>query len=145
MLRDRLYRQRLTLGERRNELRQERTELAAIDTKFMNLIRQSWDSGVTPDIAQVENIYAELESKRDELGTIQYDYDTIEADHDLAETRFEEEEQKLEKLISRFLSLGANSATQSSVQCTFKNLLSQRNSTAEPRLYRPDLCHRCCQ
>ena len=114
LLRDRLYRQRLTLGERRNELRQERTELAAIDTKFMNLIRQSWDSGVTPDIAQVENIYAELESKRDELGTIQYDYDTIEADHDLAETRFEEEEQKLEKLISRFLSLGANSATQSS-------------------------------
>lgn len=114
MLRDRLYRQRLALGEKRNELRQERADLAAIDTKFMNTIRQSWDNGVTPDTAQVESIFAELESKRDELGTIQYDYDTAEADHDVAEARFEDEEQKLEKLIFRLLNLQADSEIQSS-------------------------------
>ena len=114
MLRDRLYRRRLTLGEKRNELRQERAELAAIDAKFMNVIRQSFDRGITLDTAQVESIYVELESKRDELGIIQYDYDTAEADHDVAETHFEEEEHKLEKLISRFLNPRANTEIQSS-------------------------------
>ena len=113
-LRDRLYRQRLTLGEKRNELRQERAELSAIDAKFMNIVRQSWNSGVSSDTAHMESIYAELESKRDELGTMQYDYDTAEADHDVAEAQFEDEEQILESLIARFLNPRATSEIQSS-------------------------------
>ena len=101
ILRDRLFRQRLLLKERRNELSQERLELAAVDTKFMNYVRQFWESDVHPDPAYAQNLYADLQSKRDEIGALQYDYDTAEADHDIAEARFEEEDQRLNELFSK--------------------------------------------
>ena len=98
-MRDRLYRQRLVLKEKRNELRQEIDELAALDTKFMSLIRQFLEDGIPPDPIQSRILYSELESKRDELGILQYDYDTAEADHDVAEAKFEEEEGRLQTLV----------------------------------------------
>ena len=98
-LRDRLYRQRLVLKEKRNELRQELDELAALDSKFMGLIRQFLENGIPPDPDQARILYSELESKRDELGSLQYDYDIAEADHDVAETNFEEEDGRLQTLL----------------------------------------------
>ena len=98
-MRDRLYRQRLMLKEKRNELRQELDELAALDTKFMGLIRQFLESGIPPDPDQAQILYSELESKRDELGNLQYEYDTAEADHDVAEANFEEEDGRLQTLM----------------------------------------------
>ncbi|CAF9941336.1 MAG: hypothetical protein HETSPECPRED_003055 [Heterodermia speciosa] len=114
LLRDRLYRQRLILKEKRNELRQEVDELAALDTKFMGLIRQFLENGIPPDPNQARTLYSELESKRDELGNLQYDYDTAEADHDAAEADFEEEEERLQTLIFDQQSRRASTPTESS-------------------------------
>ena len=112
-MRDRLYRQRLVLKEKRNELRQELDELAALDTKFMGLIRQFLESGIPPDPNQAQILYSELESKRDELGHLQYDYDTAEADHDVAEANFEEEDGRLQTLMFDPQSRRAFSPTES--------------------------------
>ena len=114
LLRDSLYRRRLFLKEKRNELRQELDELAALDSKFMSLIRQFLENGIPPDPNQAQILYSELESKRGELGSLQYDYDIAEADHDVAEANLEEEDGKLQNLIFDIQSRRASGPTDSS-------------------------------
>ena len=113
-LRDSLYRRRLFLKEKRHELRQELDELAALDSKFMGLIRQFLENGIPPDPNQAQVLYSELESKRDELGSLQYDYDIAEADHDVVEANLEEEDGKLQNLIFDTQSRRAFGSTDSS-------------------------------
>ena len=111
-LRDRLFRRRLAMKEKRNELRQERSELAALDSKFMSYVRQFWELDLGADPAHAQRLYEDLQSKRDDVGALQYDYDIVEADHDIAEARFEEEDERLENLLPNFQGDGISSETQ---------------------------------
>lgn len=99
-LRDRAFGKRLELKEKRNELRQERVLLADVDGDFMKSIRRS----LQQDHFELENEhYLQLEQQRDTVGSLQYDYDQAEDEYDIAENDLENEEGKLEILVSKYL------------------------------------------
>ena len=93
-LRDRIYRSRLRLKERRIELQEERNAVSELDTKFMKGIRQFWQQGFLHEKTSLEEIYEQLESKRDEIGSLQYEYDQAEEEHEAIEARLEKEERR---------------------------------------------------
>ena len=94
-LRDKLYRSRLRLREKRYELRDEREIVGELDSKLMSILRQHWQQGFLLDRSALENIYTELEEKRDEVGSLQYEYDQAEDEQEMIEAELEKEEELL--------------------------------------------------
>lgn len=79
-LRDLLFRQRLWLKEKRNELLEERTSLAEIEADFLSFIRQNFSERLFSEPSLARSLYTELETKRaaleakrDEFGALQYE------------------------------------------------------------------------
>ena len=91
-LRERLYRQRLSLKERRNEIREERIEVDELEGKLLTSISRFLDTGGELDETSIRNLHAEIIAKKDELGALQYDYDQAEEDYDQAEAGFDAQE-----------------------------------------------------
>lgn len=91
-LRERLYRQRLSLKERRNEIKEERMEVDELEGKLLTSISRSLDTGAELDGVLVRNLHADIIAKKDELGALQYDYDQAEEDYDQAEADFDAQE-----------------------------------------------------
>ncbi len=80
LLRDALFRQRLWLKEKRNELLEERTSLAETEADILSFIRQNFSERLVSELSLAPSLYAELEikraaleAKRDELGALQYE------------------------------------------------------------------------
>lgn len=83
-LRDALFRQRLWLKERRNELLEERTSLAEIEADLSSFIRQNFSERLFSEPSLARSLYTELETKRaaleakrDEFGALQYEVNTF--------------------------------------------------------------------
>lgn len=91
-LRESLYRRRLSLKEKRNEIREERIYADELVAKLLSAISRSWESGGTLDDTLIRNLHKDLLSKRDELGALQFDYDQAEEDYDDAEEQLNEQE-----------------------------------------------------
>lgn len=79
-LRDALFRQRLWLKEKRNELLEERTSLAEIEADLSSFMRQNFSERLFSEPSLARSLYTELETKRaaleakrDELGALQYE------------------------------------------------------------------------
>ena len=112
LLRNALFRQRLWLKEKRNELLEERTSFAETEADILSFIRQNFSERLISELSLARSLYAELETKRaaleakrDELGVLQYEYDQAETDHNLNETELDEKEQNFEDIISEILGL----------------------------------------
>lgn len=104
-LRDTLYGRRLQLKEKRNELRQERVFLADADDNFMKSVRRFPEQ----DHFKLEDgQYLPLEQQRDLVGSLQYEYDQAEDEYEIAESELDNEEGKLNVLLSRLLNEHSN-------------------------------------
>lgn len=104
-LRDTLYGRRLQLKEKRNELRQERDLLADADDNFMKSLRRIPEQ----DHFELDDgQYFQLEQQRDLVGSLQYEYDQAEDEHDIAESELDNEEGKLNVLLSKLLNEHSN-------------------------------------
>ena len=101
-LRDKLFRSRLRLREKRVELREEREIVGRLDSRLMSSLRKYWHQGFLFEQSAFEKIFTELEVKRDEVGALQYEYDQAEDEHEMIEVDLEKEE--------RLLSLSYNPA-----------------------------------
>jgi hypothetical protein len=116
LLRNALFRQRLWLKEKRNELLEERTSFAETEADILSFIRQNFSERLISELSLARSLYAELETKRaaleakrDELGVLQYEYDQAETDHNLKETELDEKEQNFEDIICEILGLSNSS------------------------------------
>ncbi|MCJ1237386.1 hypothetical protein MMC14_005371 [Varicellaria rhodocarpa] len=99
-LRDKLYRSRLKLKELRNELRDERGNVNDLEAKLMTTLRQMRHVGVSK-ISAFETSYQELEERRDEFGSLQYDYDQAEEEHEITEAQLEQQEDVMQRILSK--------------------------------------------
>ncbi|KAL9106700.1 MAG: hypothetical protein Q9187_008524 [Circinaria calcarea] len=91
-LRDEVYLSRLRLREKRVQLREGSEVLRELDSKWMSALRQFWQQGFLPDRSAFEKMYAELEEKRDEIGSLQYEYNQAEDEHEMIEVRLDKKE-----------------------------------------------------
>ena len=94
-LRDQVYRSRLRLREKRVQLREGREILGELDSQLMSALRQFWQQGFLLDRSAFEKMYAELEEKRDEIGSLQYEYNQAEDEHEILEVKLDKKEELL--------------------------------------------------
>lgn len=87
-----LYRRRLSLKEKRNEIREERMSLDGLEAKLLGSIGRSLNLGVALEQSLIQDLYTEIIAKKDELGGLQYEYDQAEEDYDAAEAVLVEQE-----------------------------------------------------
>ena len=135
-LRDALFGRRLWLKERRNVVQEERTNVAETEADLMNFMRQSFVESSLSEPSLARTIYTELESKRavletkrDELGALQYDYNQAEIDYDVKEAEVDEVERSFETLL--FETLGFSETSEDDASSTSSNypLAQQRSET----------------
>jgi len=93
-LRDRIYRSRLRLKEKRSELREERATAGEIDVQLTDLLRRAWQQGSLPEKDRYEQLYNQLQESRDEINALEYEYDLEEDEHELMEAELEEKEEQ---------------------------------------------------
>ena len=91
-LRESLYRRRLTLKEKRNEIREERLYLDGLEAKILGSISRSLSLGASLEQSLIQDLHTEILAKKDELGGLQYEYDQAEEDYDAAEAVLVEKE-----------------------------------------------------
>ena len=91
-LRDVVFRGRLRLKEKRNELREERLAYNKIEAKLVGSLRHVLKEGSPSKKAELDKLYTELQSLRDNLGILQYDYDQAEDEFDGVEVDLDEAE-----------------------------------------------------
>ena len=108
-LRESLYRRRLTLKEKRNEIREERSYLDELEAKLLGSINRSLNLGAALEQPLIPDLYTEIIAKKDELGGLQYEYDQAEEDYDAAEAVLIEQEDAENENLDRY-----DVATQSS-------------------------------
>ena len=87
-----LYRRRLTLKEKRNEIREERLYLDGLENKLLGSISRSLNLSAALEQSLIQDLHAEIVAKKDELGSLQYEYDQAEEDYDAAEAVLVEQE-----------------------------------------------------
>ena len=105
-LRDKAFRSRLRLKEKRIELQDERNALSELDTKFMKAIRLFWQQDIAVEKSLLEEIYQQLEEKRDEIGSLQYEYDQAEDEYEAVEAQLERAESLLQLSLHRITDQG---------------------------------------
>ena len=91
-LRESLYRRRLTLKEKRNEIREERLYLDGLEAKILGSISRSLNLGASLEQSLIQDLHTEILAKKDEIGGLQYEYDQAEEDYDAAEAVLVEQE-----------------------------------------------------
>lgn len=143
--RDELFRRRLWLKEKRNALQEERTNIAKMEAEFMTFIRQYFNESVLFEPSSMRTLYAELkpkraalETKRDELGALQYDYDQVEIDHNLKEIDLDEEEQHFESLVFEVLGLSDSSQGEFSDKFSSNSKRYMKNQTPHSPAFESD-------
>lgn len=87
-----LYRRRLTLKEKRNEIREERLYLDGLENKLLSFISRTLTLGAALEQSLIQDLHTEIVAKKDELGSLQYEYDQAEEDYDAAEAVLVEQE-----------------------------------------------------
>ena len=93
-LRDKIYRSRLRLKEKRSELREGRATASEIDVQLTDLLRRAWQQGSLPEKESYEQLYNQLQESRDEINALEYEYDQEEDEHETMEAELEEEEEQ---------------------------------------------------
>ncbi|MCJ1283439.1 hypothetical protein MMC26_002768 [Xylographa opegraphella] len=91
-LRDALFRGRLRLKEKRNELREERWAYSKIEARFHEFVRRALKDGLPGEVSEFDNLWNELQSSRENLAVLQYDYDRAEDEYDGVELDLDEAE-----------------------------------------------------
>ena len=91
-LRESLFRRRLTLKEKRNEIREERLYLDGLENELLGSISRYLNLGEALEQSLIQDLHTEILSKKDEIGSLQYDYDQAEEDYDAAEAGLVEHE-----------------------------------------------------
>ena len=84
LLRRRLYRKRLLLKEKRQEIKEEESGIVALLDNLRDPTNYS--------LYAFQELYTKIEVKQNELGALQHDYDQTEAGYDVAEVELEEQE-----------------------------------------------------
>ncbi|MCJ1377601.1 hypothetical protein MMC17_000696 [Xylographa soralifera] len=91
-LKDVLFRGRLRLKEKRNELREERLAYSKIEARLGEFVRRTFKESLPGKVLEFDILYDELQSSRDNLGVLQYDYDCAEDEYDGVELDLDEAE-----------------------------------------------------
>ena len=149
-LRDSLYRRRLTLKEKRNEIREERSYLDGLEAQLLGSISRSLSLGAALERSLIQDLHTEIIAKKDEIGGLQYEYDQAEEDYDTAEAVLVEKEDLENENLDHY-----DAATQSShvkserpakdhVHLHFNNLeeLNRQQSSQMPSAFQPTNGHR---
>ncbi|MCJ1400501.1 hypothetical protein MMC11_003707 [Xylographa trunciseda] len=91
-LREVVFRGRLRLKEKRNELREEWSAYSEIDARFVEFVRRTLKEVLSPVATEFDDLYHELQSSRDNLGVLQYDYERAEDEYEGVELDLDEAE-----------------------------------------------------
>ena len=91
-LRESLFRQRLSLKEKRKEIREERLYLDGLENELLGFISRYLNLGEALEQSLIQDLHTEILSKKDEIGSLEYEYDQAEEDYDAAEAGLVEHE-----------------------------------------------------
>ncbi|MCJ1290517.1 hypothetical protein MMC34_002056 [Xylographa carneopallida] len=99
-LKDVLFRGRLRLKEKRNELREERLVYTKIEARFHDFVQRTLKHISPGEVSEFDSLYNELQSSRDNLGVLQYDYDRAEDEYEGVELDLDEAELMIKSQIT---------------------------------------------
>ncbi|MCJ1480725.1 hypothetical protein MMC06_000880 [Schaereria dolodes] len=99
-LRDKLYRYRLRLKEKRNELRDGRLSVSELEGDLVSFLQQVQKHGVVPDNSFLKELYTRLQVARDDVGSLQYEYDQAEDEYEMIEAELDDEEDQPAEIVS---------------------------------------------